>query len=97
MGVTQNTGGTITSAAISNLLLVTGNYRRPGAGAYPFRGHNNVQGACDMANYRTSFRDTKLLQMMCIVRNLKKHTVQKFRNKPGLNNIEMLLRLKKEN
>ena len=36
-------------AAISNLLLVTGNYRRPGAGAYPLRGHNNVQGACDMA------------------------------------------------
>ncbi|MEK5232266.1 formate dehydrogenase subunit alpha [Lysinibacillus sp. FSL K6-0232] len=48
MGVTQNTGGSYTSAAISNLLLTTGNYRRPGAGAYPLRGHNNVQGACDM-------------------------------------------------
>lgn len=48
MGVTQNTGGSYTSAAISNLLLATGNYRRPGAGAYPLRGHNNVQGACDM-------------------------------------------------
>ncbi|MGR5909138.1 hypothetical protein ACT7DL_32760 [Bacillus paranthracis] len=32
MGVTQNTGGSDTSAAISNLLLATGNYRRPGAG-----------------------------------------------------------------
>ena len=29
MGVTQNTGGSDTSAAISNLLLATGNYRRP--------------------------------------------------------------------
>ncbi|MDR6999783.1 formate dehydrogenase subunit alpha [Neobacillus niacini] len=48
MGVTQNKGGSETSAAISNLLLATGNYRRPGAGAYPLRGHNNVQGACDM-------------------------------------------------
>ncbi|MCT6924158.1 formate dehydrogenase subunit alpha [Metasolibacillus sp.] len=48
MGVTQNTGGSYTSAAISNLLLATGNYRRSGAGAYPLRGHNNVQGACDM-------------------------------------------------
>ncbi|PLT35531.1 formate dehydrogenase subunit alpha [Bacillus sp. V5-8f] len=47
MGVTQNVGGSDTSAAISNLLLATGNYRRPGAGAYPLRGHNNVQGACD--------------------------------------------------
>ncbi|TAA73028.1 formate dehydrogenase subunit alpha [Planococcus salinarum] len=50
MGVTQNTGGSDTSAAISNLLLATGNYRRPGAGAYPLRGHNNVQGACDMGS-----------------------------------------------
>jgi formate dehydrogenase major subunit len=48
MGVTQNVAGSYTSAAISNLLLLTGNYMRPGAGAYPLRGHNNVQGACDM-------------------------------------------------
>src|SRR5699024_5234695 len=48
MGITQNTGGSESSAAISNLLLATGNYRRPGAGAYPLRGHNNVQGACDV-------------------------------------------------
>src|SRR5699024_4839648 len=48
MRITQNTGGSESSAAISNLLLATGNYRRPGAGAYPLRGHNNVQGACDM-------------------------------------------------
>src|SRR5581483_2056183 len=36
-----------TSTAISNLLLVTGNYMRTGTGAYPLRGHNNVQGASD--------------------------------------------------
>jgi len=48
MGVTQNIAGSHTSAAISNLLLVSGNYGRNGAGAYPLRGHNNVQGACDM-------------------------------------------------
>ena len=55
MGVTQNTGGSYTSAAISNLLLATGNYRRPGAGAYPLRGHNNVQGACDMGTLPNLF------------------------------------------
>ena len=48
MGVTQHTMGSDTSTAISNLLLVSGNYRRPGCGAYPLRGHNNVQGAGDM-------------------------------------------------
>jgi formate dehydrogenase major subunit len=47
MGVTQHVMGSDTSTAISNLLLVTGNYMRPGTGAYPLRGHNNVQGASD--------------------------------------------------
>ena len=47
MGVTQHMGGTDTSTAISNLLLVTGNYGKPGTGGYPLRGHNNVQGASD--------------------------------------------------
>ncbi|OLD56762.1 MAG: formate dehydrogenase subunit alpha [Acidobacteria bacterium 13_1_40CM_2_56_5] len=47
MGVTQQSNGSDTSTAISNLLLVTGNYMRPGTGAYPLRGHNNVQGASD--------------------------------------------------
>ena len=47
MGVTQHQAGSDTSTSISNLLLVTGNYGRPGTGAYPLRGHNNVQGASD--------------------------------------------------
>lgn len=48
MGVTQHMGGSDTSTAICNLLLVTGNAGRPNVGAYPLRGHNNVQGAGDM-------------------------------------------------
>ena len=54
MGVTQHEGGSDTSTAISNLLLVTGHYGRPGTGAYPLRGHNNVQGTSDfgaLANF----------------------------------------------
>ncbi|MBA2116076.1 formate dehydrogenase subunit alpha [Bremerella alba] len=50
MGVTQHSMGSDTSTAISNLLLVTGNYMRAGTGAYPLRGHNNVQGASDMGS-----------------------------------------------
>ncbi len=50
MGVTQHSNGSDTSTAISNLLLVTGNYMRPGTGAYPLRGHNNVQGASDFGS-----------------------------------------------
>ncbi len=47
MGVTQHSNGSDTSTAISNVLLLTGNYMRPGTGSYPMRGHNNVQGASD--------------------------------------------------
>ena len=59
MGVTQHIMGSDTSTAISNMLLVTGNYMRPGAGAYPLRGHNNVQGASDngaMPDYYTGYQ-----------------------------------------
>jgi formate dehydrogenase major subunit len=48
MGITQHTTASDESTAVSNLLLVTGNYMRPGCGAYPLRGHNNVQGASDI-------------------------------------------------
>lgn len=55
MGVTQHVNGSDTSTAISNLLLVTGNYMRPGTGAYPLRGHNNVQGASDSGSMPNVF------------------------------------------
>jgi formate dehydrogenase major subunit len=47
MGITQHSRGADTSTSLSNLLLVTGNYGKPGSGGYPMRGHNNVQGASD--------------------------------------------------
>ncbi|MHA6260819.1 formate dehydrogenase subunit alpha [Sporosarcina sp. CAU 1771] len=90
MGVTQNTGGSDTSAAISNLLLATGNYRRNGAGAYPLRGHNNVQGACDMGSlpgwlpgYQHVTDDEARLKFE------QAYGVE-IDNKPGLDNIQML-------
>ena len=47
MGITQHHNGADNSTSLSNLLLITGNYMRTGTGAYPLRGHNNVQGASD--------------------------------------------------
>ncbi|MDW5266350.1 MULTISPECIES: formate dehydrogenase subunit alpha [Acidobacteriaceae] len=55
MGVTQHCGGSDTATTLSNLLLLTGNYMRPGAGAYPLRGHNNVQGASDLGSMPNVF------------------------------------------
>jgi formate dehydrogenase major subunit len=59
MGISQHSMGSDASTAISNLLLVTGNYMRTGTGAYPLRGHNNVQGASDhgaMPNFLTGYQ-----------------------------------------
>src|SRR3979411_2923528 len=50
MGVTQHCVGSDTATAISNLMLVTGNYMHPRTGTYPLRGHNNVQGASDFGS-----------------------------------------------
>lgn len=55
MGVTQHVMGSDTSTAMSNLLLVTGNYGRPGTGAYPLRGHNNVQGCSDFGTINSYY------------------------------------------
>jgi formate dehydrogenase alpha subunit len=48
MGITQHTKGTDNVQALANLVLMTGNIGREGTGLYPLRGHQNVQGACDM-------------------------------------------------
>ncbi len=48
MGVTQHTVGTDNVLACANLALLCGQVGRPGAGLFPLRGQNNVQGASDM-------------------------------------------------
>jgi molybdopterin-dependent oxidoreductase alpha subunit len=44
MGVVQHLDGTTNVQQIANLLLMRGNFGKPGAGICPLRGHSNVQG-----------------------------------------------------
>ncbi|ETF02001.1 CbbBc protein [Advenella kashmirensis W13003] len=44
MGVTQHNKGTSNVRLIADLLLMKGNFGKPGAGICPLRGHSNVQG-----------------------------------------------------
>ena len=44
MGITQHRRGTANVQQIANLLLLRGNFGKPGAGICPVRGHSNVQG-----------------------------------------------------
>jgi molybdopterin-dependent oxidoreductase alpha subunit len=44
MGIVQHTSGSSNVQQIANLLLLRGNFGKPGAGICPLRGHSNVQG-----------------------------------------------------
>ena len=44
MGITQHQEGSRLVQQIANLLMLRGNYGKPGAGISPIRGHSNVQG-----------------------------------------------------
>src|SRR3546814_7203903 len=44
MGITQHQMGSQLVQQIANLLLLKGNFGKPGAGISPIRGHSNVQG-----------------------------------------------------
>lgn len=90
MGVTQNTGGSDTSAAISNLLLATGNYRKPGTGAYPLRGHNNVQGACDMGSLPGWLPGYQHVTDDAARQKFEQAYGVSIDGKPGMDNIQML-------
>lgn len=90
MGVTQNVAGSHTSAAIANLLLITGNFGRHGAGAYPLRGHNNVQGACDMGSLPNWLPGYQSISDDVARQKFEKVYDVKISNKPGYTNIQML-------
>ncbi|MCM3587576.1 formate dehydrogenase subunit alpha [Mesobacillus maritimus] len=90
MGITQHLGGTDGSTAISNLLLVTGNYGRPGTGAYPLRGHNNVQGACDFGTMPAWYPGYEPVQNKQVRERYEQAWGVSLPEKPGLNNHQMV-------
>lgn len=90
MGVTQQKGGSDTSTAISNLLLVTGNYGRLGTGAYPLRGHNNVQGASDLGSMPNKFPGYQDVDDPEILSKFEKAWETKLSGEIGLDNHEMV-------
>jgi formate dehydrogenase major subunit len=90
MGVTQHIMGSDTSTAISNLLLATGNYMRPGTGAYPLRGHNNVQGASDHGAMPNYFPGYQKVDDPAIRAKFEKAWNVTLAPKPGLDNHLMI-------
>ncbi|MGC1781436.1 MAG: formate dehydrogenase subunit alpha [Acidobacteriaceae bacterium] len=90
MGVTQHCGGSDTSTAISNLLLITGNYMRPGTGAYPLRGHNNVQGASDFGSMPDTLPGYQKVDEQEVIERFEKGWNVKLPKSKGLDNHDMI-------
>ncbi|BCU67988.1 formate dehydrogenase subunit alpha [Sulfolobales archaeon HS-7] len=84
MGVTQHLGGADTSTIISDLLLITGNYGRPGTGAYPMRGHNNVQGVSDFGCLPNYLPGYQRLDDENVIRKFEESWGVRLNGKPGL-------------
>jgi formate dehydrogenase alpha subunit len=57
LGVTEGAHGTEATFALINMAVLTGNIGRPGTGAAPIRGQNNVQGASDVGALPDTFSD----------------------------------------
>ncbi|MGH9615751.1 MAG: formate dehydrogenase subunit alpha, partial [Acidobacteriaceae bacterium] len=90
MGVTQHCGGSDTSTAISNLLLITGNYMRPGTGAYPLRGHNNVQGTSDFGSMPNVVSGYQKIEDPEVISRFERGWNVKMPTNKGLDNQEMI-------
>jgi formate dehydrogenase major subunit len=89
MGITQHAYGSDGSTAIANLLLVTGNCGKPNAGAYPLRGHNNVQGAGDIGAMPNEFPGYQRVDIPEIRDRFEKAWGVPLPGSVGMNNHEM--------
>ncbi len=90
MGITQHTSASDESTAVSNLLLVTGNYMRPGCGAFPLRGHNNVQGAGDIGAMPDGLPGYQAVTDQSVRELFEKRWGVKLPATPGMDNHEMV-------
>jgi formate dehydrogenase major subunit len=90
MGVTQHLGGADTSTMISNLLLITGNYGKPGSGAFPMRGHNNVQGVSDFGCLPNFLPGYQRLDEEKVVKKFEIAWRVRLNRKPGLQIPQMI-------
>ncbi|GGM08781.1 formate dehydrogenase subunit alpha [Deinococcus aerophilus] len=90
MGVTQQCGGSDTSAAICNLLLITGNFGRTGTGGFPLRGHNNVQGSSDMGAMPDQVSGYQLVTDERAIERHQREWGITLRAQRGLDNTQML-------
>jgi len=90
MGITQHTTGTDNVQALANLVLATGNIGREGTGLYPLRGHQNVQGACDMGALPDLYSGYQKVSVPKVREKFEAAWSTNLPDKPGLTALEMM-------
>ncbi len=91
MGITQHTTGTDNVVSLANLAMLTGNVGKKGTGVNPLRGHNNVQGACDVGALPDVFPGYQgVTDRQAREKMQKAWKVAELDDKPGLTQPEML-------
>jgi predicted molibdopterin-dependent oxidoreductase YjgC len=89
MGITQHTSGHQNVLACANLSMLTGNIGLPGGGVNPLRGHNNVQGACDVGALYNLFPGYQPVNDEVARKKFEEAWGQPLPSKPGLTLVEM--------
>ncbi len=90
MGTTQHTNGTDNVLALANLVLATGNVGREGTGINPLRGHQNVQGACDMGALPTVYSGYAKVEDPIAREKMKAAWGTDLPSTPGLTAVEIM-------
>src|SRR5690606_2915143 len=90
MGITQHISGTDNVIACADLALICGQVGKKGAGIFPLRGQNNVQGACDMGGLDEYFPGYKKVGNREAAAELERiWEAERLSEKPGLTAAKM--------
>jgi len=90
MGITQHTTGVDNVVSTANLAMLTGNVGKESTGVNPIRGHNNVQGACDVGALPNGYSGYQRVDMEDIRKKFEDAWRVKLPSKPGLTIVEMI-------
>lgn len=89
MGITQHITGTDNVLSLANLAMLTGNVGRESTGVNPLRGHQNVQGACDMGALPDVYPGYQKVKEPEIRKKFEEYWKTELPDKPGFTIIEM--------
>ena len=90
MGITQHTTGVDNVVSTANLAMLTGNLGKESVGVNPLRGHNNVQGACDVGALPNVFSGYQKVDVDDLRKKFEDAWGVKLPSKPGLTIVEMI-------